>query len=95
VDTARATTRLHRTLWTVQILVALVFVATGVMKVTRPIERLPATLATVPLPLVRLLGCVVHFTRNELAALAVPVVLGALSALVAWGRWRQAPILAR
>ena len=132
VDTARASKRLHITLWTVQILLALVFAVTGLMKVTQPIEALAASLAAVPLPLVRLIGVaellgaaglilpaatriapvltplaglgltivmllasLLHLSRGELTIALVPLVLGALSALVAWGRWRRAPIPAR
>lgn len=132
VDTARASDRLHITLWAVQILLALVFAVTGLMKVTQPIEALAVSLAAVPLPLVRLIGVVellgaaglilpaamriapvltplagfgltlvmlfaslFHVSRGEFAIALVPVVLGALSALVALGRWRKAPISAR
>ena len=132
VDTANASTRLHITLWTVQILLALVFALTGALKVTQPIEALPASLAGVPLPLVRFIGAaellgavglilpaatriapvltplaglgltlvmllasLVHISRGEFTTLLVPVVLGALSAFVARGRWRKTPILAR
>lgn len=132
VDAARASKRLHITLWTVQILLALVFAVTGLMKVTQPIGALPASLAGVPLPLVRLIGVaelfgaaglilpaatriapvltplaglgltlvmlpasLLHVSRGEFTMALAPVVLGALSALVAWGRWRKAPIPAR
>jgi putative oxidoreductase len=131
VDTARASKRLHITLWTVQILLALVFALTGAMTVTQPIEALPASLAGVPLPLVRFIGAaellgaaglilpaatriapvltplsglglalvmllasLVHISRGEFAMVLLPVVLGALSAFVAWGRGKRAPILA-
>jgi hypothetical protein len=52
-------------------------------------------LASLGLALVMLLASLDHLSRGEFARLLVPVLLGALSALVAWGRWRQAPILAR
>jgi uncharacterized membrane protein YphA (DoxX/SURF4 family) len=132
VDTARAPKWLHITLWTVQILLALVFAVTGLMKVTQPIEALAASLAAVPLPLVRFIGVAEllgaaglvlpaatriapvltplaglgltlvmllasldHVNRGEFTIVVVPVVLGVLSAFVAWGRWRSAPIAAR
>ena len=132
VAPGRASTRLHITLWTVQILLALVFAATGSMKLTQPIEALAPSLAAVPLPLVRFIGVaellgaaglvlpaatriapvltplaglgltivmlsasLFHVSRGELAIALVPAVLGALCALVAWGRWRKAPIRAR
>ena len=132
IDTARASKRLHIALWTVQILLALVFAVTGAMKVTQPIETLPASLAGVPLPLVRFIGVaellgaaglilpaatriapaltplaglgltlvmlfasLVHVSRGEPTHVLLPVVLGALSALIAWGRWTRAPIATR
>ena len=132
VDTGGASKRLHVTLWTVQLVLALVFVVTGSMKLTEPIGALPASLAGIPLPLVRLIGVaellgaaglilpaatriapvltplaglaltlvmlsasLLHVARGELTIALVPVVLGALAAVVAWGRWRRAPLPAR
>jgi uncharacterized membrane protein YphA (DoxX/SURF4 family) len=58
-DTARASKRLHVTLWTVQILLALIFTMTGAMKVAQPIAALAASLGWpghVPPALVRFIG---------------------------------------
>ncbi len=57
--TAPASKRWHVTLWTVQILLALIFTMTGTMKVTQPIDALAASLGWpghVPPTLVRFIG---------------------------------------
>ena len=52
-------------------------------------------LAAAGLVLLMLGAAATHVARGEFGALPVPVMLGALSAFVAWGRGRRAPIAAR
>jgi hypothetical protein len=47
------------------------------------------------LTLVMLLASLVHIIRGEFTVVAVPVVVGALCAFVAWGRSIKAPIAPR
>ena len=57
--TARASRRLNATLWTLQILLALIFTMTGTMKVAQPIAALAASLGWpghVPPAFVRFIG---------------------------------------
>jgi uncharacterized membrane protein YphA (DoxX/SURF4 family) len=49
-------------------------------------------LAGVGLVIVMLFAAIFHITRGELGALPTNLVLGALAAFVAWGRFRKAPI---
>jgi uncharacterized membrane protein YphA (DoxX/SURF4 family) len=53
------------------------------------------SLAAVGLFIVMLLATGFHVSKGELSALPVTLGLGALSAFVAWGRFRRAPIRAR
>ena len=48
--------RIHYWLWSVQILLAIVFAATGTMKTASPVTGLPESIQGLPLPLVRLIG---------------------------------------
>jgi putative oxidoreductase len=126
---------LHVALWTVQILLGLVFAAAGFMKLTQPIATLaeiigwpgalppalvrfigvsellgglglilPAAtrikpeltpLAGLGLTIIMVLAAAFHVSRGELSALPTTFALGALAALVAWGRWRRVAISAR
>ncbi len=36
-----------------------------------------------------------HLQRGEMNAVPINLVLGALAAIVAWGRWRRVPIAPR
>ena len=54
-----------------------------------------APLAALGITIVMALATVVHLTRGEATRAAVPLVLGALAAFVAWGRYARAPIKAR
>ncbi len=47
------------------------------------------------LALVMVLAALWHVTQGEFAALPSNFVLGGLSALVAWGRFKKAPVVAR
>jgi len=53
------------------------------------------SLAALGLTVVMLLAAGFHLSRGESAAIGMPLVLGALAAFVAWGRWRAAPIRPR
>jgi uncharacterized membrane protein YphA (DoxX/SURF4 family) len=52
-------------------------------------------LAGLGLAIIMALAFVFHIPRGEMDALPVNLVLGGLAALVAWGRWRKAPIQPR
>jgi uncharacterized membrane protein YphA (DoxX/SURF4 family) len=52
-------------------------------------------LAGLGLATIMLLAASFHITRGEMDALPINLVLGALAAFVAWGRWRKAPIRPR
>ena len=52
-------------------------------------------LAAAGLAVVMVLASILHATRGELAILPVNVLLGAVAAFVAWGRFRKAPIAPR
>jgi uncharacterized membrane protein YphA (DoxX/SURF4 family) len=52
-------------------------------------------LAAAGLTVVMVLAALFHAGRAEMAAVPVPIVLGALAALVAWGRGKRAPIAKR
>jgi uncharacterized membrane protein YphA (DoxX/SURF4 family) len=120
------------TLWFLQILLALAFLAAGWMKLTTPIDQLaqamvwagdvpvglvrfiglaelagglglilPALtriqpqltpLAGAGLALVMLLAVAFHLTRGEFGFIVPNIVLLALAAFVAYGRWKLAPI---
>lgn len=124
-------------LWTVQILLALVFVAVGFTKAVMPMEQLVAnpnltwvsdipvwlvrfiglaelaggvglilpalsriqpwltTLAAGSLALLMLLGALFHLGRGETSMMAPALLLLALSAFVAYGRWKLAPIASK
>jgi uncharacterized membrane protein YphA (DoxX/SURF4 family) len=62
--------------------------ATRIAPALTPVAAGALTLVMVPASLW-------HISRGEFATLAVPVVVGALSAFVAWGRSRRAPIAPR
>jgi putative oxidoreductase len=47
------------------------------------------------LAVVMVLGAGTHVMLGEFSALGAPIVLGGLSAFVAWGRWTSKPIAAR
>ena len=61
---------------------------------TRVLPKL-TPLAAAGLLLIMVLAAGFHIQRGETGLLAVNVVLGALAALVAWGRWKKAPIAPR
>jgi hypothetical protein len=52
-------------------------------------------LAAAGLALVMALAILFHLARGEAQVIAVPLVLGALSAFVAWSRFRKAPVQGR
>lgn len=52
-------------------------------------------LAGAALTLVMILATAFHISRGEFGALPITVVLGSLTAFVAWGRFRAAPIAPR
>lgn len=52
-------------------------------------------IAAASLTLVMLLAVLTHVVLGEWGAIAPPLVLGALSASVAWGRWAKHPIAPR
>jgi hypothetical protein len=52
-------------------------------------------LAGVGLMTIMVFAAIFHVSRGEIGMVLVPAVLGALSAFVAWGRWRKAPIAPR
>jgi putative oxidoreductase len=52
-------------------------------------------LAGLGLATIMALAFVFHIPRGEIDALPVNLVMGGLAALVAWGRWRKAPIQPR
>jgi putative oxidoreductase len=52
-------------------------------------------LAAALLALTMLFAIGFHIARGETHVLVMPLLLGLLSALVAWGRWSKAPILKR
>jgi putative oxidoreductase len=52
-------------------------------------------LAGTGIVVIMLLASIFHVTRGEFQALPFNLVLGALAAFVAWGRFRKAPIAAR
>jgi putative oxidoreductase len=52
-------------------------------------------LAGAALLLVMILASLFHVSRGELSALPATVLLGALAAFVAWGRFKKAPIAPR
>jgi uncharacterized membrane protein YphA (DoxX/SURF4 family) len=62
--------------------------------VTRILPRLTA-LAALGLFIVMVLAFALHVSRDEWNHLPPPIVLGALSAFVAWGRFKRAPIAPR
>ncbi len=122
-------------LWIVQVLLALAFVAAGVMKLTMPVDQLAQNMvwvSAVPVWLVRFIGLAelagglgiilpaltriqphltplagaglvlvqilaigFHLTRGEFSYIVVNIVLLALAAFVAYGRWQVAPIAPR
>lgn len=126
---------LRVSLWTVQVLLALVFVSSGLIKVLVPLgdlETMMSWVNHVPGWLVRFIGVcelagavglvlpaavrirpsltplaaallavdmalavAVHLALGEVPMFAVPLTLCALSAFVAWGRSRRAPIAPR
>jgi putative oxidoreductase len=51
--------------------------------------------AAAGLALDMLLATLFHLVRGEVGVVVVPLLLGLLAALVAYGRWRVVPILAR
>jgi len=50
------------------------------------------TLAAALLALLMLLAALFHLMRGEPAIIPMHVIAGTLAVIVAWGRWRQAPI---
>jgi hypothetical protein len=49
-------------------------------------------LAGVGLLVIMVLAAALHLSRGEVSHLPPVIVLGALAAFVAWGRWKKAPI---
>jgi uncharacterized membrane protein YphA (DoxX/SURF4 family) len=52
-------------------------------------------LAAVGLTTVMVLAAAFHVTRGEVSMMPASLILGGLAALVAWGRWKKAPIAPR
>lgn len=59
------------------------------------IKPILTPLAAGGLLLVMLLAAATHISRGEFPSVGPPIVLGALAAFVAWGRYQAAPIAAR
>ncbi|MBX2925714.1 MAG: DoxX family protein [Chitinophagaceae bacterium] len=47
------------------------------------------------LAFVMVLAVIVHFMINQASTIGMPVLLGVLSYLIAWGRSKKAPVLAK
>jgi uncharacterized membrane protein len=95
-ETSRST--VSRALWIVQGLLALLFLFAGGMKLVVPLEKLAGSVP-LPGPFMRFIG-----VAEVLGAIGLilpgllrirpgltPLVVGLLSAFVAYGRWRLAP----
>ncbi|HEX8212768.1 MAG TPA: DoxX family protein [Longimicrobium sp.] len=139
IDSTRTAPQSRRglrvTLWTLQVLLAIAFGMSGLLKLATPVADLAAQMAwvgSVPAALVRFIGAaelagalglilpsltriqprltvlaalglvvvmvlasLVHATRGEFGMIPVNLVLGALAAIVAWGRGKAAPIAPR
>lgn len=114
-------------LWTIQVLLAALFLFAGVMKLVMPIEALTAQstlpglflrfiglaellggigliapgltriqprltpLAAAGLVIIMIGAVVLTFQAGGISVAAMPLVVGILSAFVAWGRWRLIP----
>jgi hypothetical protein len=129
---AQAHRGLHRTLWVIQVFLAIAFGIVGFMKITVSVAELGHTMAwvkTAPEFMVRFIGvaellgavglvapgftgirpwltplaaaCLTivmalaigfHLWRGELMFAPPPLILGSLTALVAWGRFRKVPL---
>jgi DoxX-like protein len=127
----RPTRKTNALLWTVQVLLALLFLFAGVMKLIAPLAELERQsggmsglflkliglaealgaigliapgLAKIGRPLtplaaggllILMVGAVVLTLEGGVTAALVPLVVGALCALVAYGRWRVLPVASR
>ena len=132
---AQPSRKLHIALWVVQVLLAAMFLMSGFMKLSQPIEALAGQMPWVtsfPAAMVRFIGAVevagalglilpsltriqprltplaalglvvvmvlasaLHISRGESAVVPMNLVLAALAAFVAWGRFKRAPIAPR
>jgi len=59
------------------------------------IKPILTPLAAAGLVTIMLFAAIFHAARGEFGALPTNLVLGALAAFVAWGRWKKAPIAPR
>ena len=123
---------LHIILWVAQVILGSMFIMTGFMKLSQPIDQLsammpwagdvpallvrfigtaellgglglilPAALrikpeltawAAVGLALVMIFALIFHVSRSEMQAIGMNVILAAIAAFIAWGRFKKAPI---
>jgi putative oxidoreductase len=123
---------LHIILWVAQVILGGMFIMTGFMKLSQPIDQLsammpwagdvpallvrfigtaellgglglilPAALrikpeltawAAVGLVLVMIFALIFHVSRGEMQAIGMNVILAAIAAFIAWGRFKKAPI---
>jgi len=123
----RSTRKTNALLWTVQVVLALLFLFAGVMKLIAPVAELeqqsgmpglflrfiglvevlgaiglvapglakmgrPLTPLAAAGLLILMVGAVVLTLKGGVAAALMPLVTGALCALVAYGRWRVRPV---
>jgi uncharacterized membrane protein len=52
-------------------------------------------LAAIGLSLIMVLAALFHIMRGEATVIGFHIIVAALAAFVAWGRWRRAPIASR
>jgi len=123
---------LHIILWVAQVILGGMFMMTGFMKLSQPIDQLSAMMpwaGDVPAMLVRFIGTaellgglglilpaalrikpqliawaavglvlvmtfalIFHVSRGETQAIGMNVILAAIAAFIAWGRFTKAPI---
>jgi hypothetical protein len=80
-------------LWIVQIVLALAFAGASYVHSfgAAQAQLQPGMQWIALLAVMMLLAIGLHLTRGEYANIAFPLVLGALAAFVAYGRWQIAP----
>ncbi|MBI2209335.1 MAG: DoxX family protein [Deltaproteobacteria bacterium] len=84
-------------LWIAQGLLALLFLWAGGIKLVLPLEKLtgPMPLAAAGLVIIMIGATVFTLATGDIAMALIPLVVGLLSAFVAYGRWRLAPLSTR
>ena len=93
---------MNTVIWIVQILLALAFAMTGLMKLTQPIPKLAERMKYVsdfPPTIIRVIGLLemlgaaaTHVRRHEYANIVTNIVLLALAAFVIYGRFVAVPL---